>query len=176
MFASSECLHRNFDVLFLAPDWEEWLADWHSGGPFDWFPVGSSHSGLKTIGPCARKHLVNTDYVPRMHSASHVESVFSCVFSQILVGRDTCCFQSVWGYLFSKISETKYSLLLFVGHDVNRAREFVTKSSFPSHIVNSDFGVRHSSAVSRLRIRFVLLISVTFRWSSTHLRFRFKLY
>ncbi len=105
MFASSECFHSDFDMLFLAPDWEEWLSDGDSGGPFDGFSVGAAHSGLQTIRPRARKHLVDTDNVPRVHSASHVESVFSSVFGQVFVGRDTGGFQSVGGYLLSEILE-----------------------------------------------------------------------
>jgi hypothetical protein len=176
MFASSECLHCDFDMLFLAPDGEEGLSDGDSGSPFDGFSVRSSHSGLETIGPRTRKHLVYTDNVPRVHSASHMESVFSRVFRQIFVRCDTRCFQSVRSYLLSKFYKYLSILLLFVRNDVHRAREFVTQSFFPSYIIYSDFRVRHSSAVSRLRIRFVLLISVAFSWSSTHLRFRFKLY
>jgi len=95
VFASSESLDCNFDVLFLAPDGEKWLADGDSGCPFDGFPVSPSHSGLEPIGPRTREHLVDADYVPRVHSTSHVKSVFSCVFGQILVGCDTRCFQGV---------------------------------------------------------------------------------
>ncbi len=63
--------------------------------------------------------------------------------------------------------------VLFVGDDVHGTGEFVAEGSFPSDVVDSDFGVRHSSAVSRLGVRFVLLVSVALRWSSTHLRFRY---
>ena len=78
------------------------MSDGDSGGPFDGFSVGPAHSGLEAIRPRAGKHLVDTDDVPRVHSAPHVESVFSSVFGQVFVGRNTGGFQSVRGYLLSE--------------------------------------------------------------------------
>ncbi len=103
MFTPPQSLHGNLHVLFLASDGKEWLSDGDSGGPFDGLPVGPSHSGLETIGPRAGEHLVDTDDVPGVHAAAHVEGVLPGVFGQVLVGRDTGGFQGVRGDLFSGI-------------------------------------------------------------------------
>lgn len=102
MLASSEGLNGDLDVLLLAPDGEQGLADGDPGGTFHGLSVGPTHTRLQTIGACAGEHLVDTDDVPRVDAAAHVESVFSGVFGQVLVGSDTGGFQSVGGDLLSE--------------------------------------------------------------------------
>jgi hypothetical protein len=49
------------------------LSDLDTGSQTLWFTVGTTHTGLKSISPGARKHLVDTEYVVWVHTNAHVE-------------------------------------------------------------------------------------------------------
>lgn len=152
------------NVLFLDSDGIQRLSDFDSGTLLHGFTEGSSHTGLKSIGSGTGQHFVDSDNVPRVNTASHVEGVLTCLLGHVFIGGNTGCFQRVWRNLF-----------LFPRNHVNRAWELVAQSFFTANIVSSDFRLGDTSAVTRLGIWFVLGVTIASCWSSTHLRFN-KLY
>lgn len=45
----------------------------------------SAHTGLKSISPGTRQHLVDTQHVKWVHADTHVEQIFTSVLDHILV-------------------------------------------------------------------------------------------
>jgi len=75
----------------------------------------------------------------------------------MLVDGNTACLQSLTG-----------NLLLFVADEVGNEGEEIDGGLLVTDIENLDFGFRHTTAVPRLDVRFVLLVSVTTSWTATH--------
>lgn len=49
----------------------------------------TTHTGLQTIGACARQHLVDANDVERMHPHSYMKTVLANRLDEVLVGADT---------------------------------------------------------------------------------------
>ncbi len=64
------------------------------------FTEGLSHTGLQSIGSGARKHFVDSEYVPRVGSHSDMVTIFSDEFNHVFVGGNSGCFKTFGGYLF----------------------------------------------------------------------------
>ena len=75
VFGSSEGFQGVGHVGVFHSDREQNLSDFDSGGLSVGFSEGSSHSGLESIGSGARKHLVDSQHVPRMDS--HLQTLNS---------------------------------------------------------------------------------------------------
>jgi hypothetical protein len=88
---------------------------------------------------------------------THVEGVLTAGLAHVLVSTDTTSFESFSGKLF-----------VLVGDEVNAEREIVNRSLLATKIVDSDLGIRDTTAESALRIRLVLAVSVTSSRTATH--------
>ena len=82
------------NVLFLDSDGIQRLSDFDSGTLLHGFTEGSSHTGLKSIGSGTGQHFVDSDNVPRVNTASHVEGVLSCLILHVLVASNSGSFKS----------------------------------------------------------------------------------
>jgi hypothetical protein len=159
IFGSSQGFHGTFDVVLGGSDGIEGLADFDTGAFFVGLTESSSHTTLETISTGTGQHLVNTDDVPRVHAASHVESFLTTVFDHVFVGGNTSSFHSAGGNLF-----------FFPRDHVNGPTKIVTVGFFSTNIVGSDFGIRATTAESGFRIRFVLGVAIASSRSSSHLK------
>lgn len=116
-----------------------------------------SHTSLKSISSGTRKHFVDTDDVPWVDSDSNMESEFTSVDLHVFVGSDTGSFKSFRG-----------DLLFLVGNKMDAHWELIPTGLLRSSVIDSDFGVWHSTIEARLWIWLILLVSVATRWSSSH--------
>jgi len=155
--ASSEGLLGVGDVGLAAPDRHEDGSDVYSCGSAVGLSVGLSHALLESISSSAREHFVDSDDVPRVDSDSHVEGVLAGLVGHVLVGGNAGRFEGLGGDLF-----------LLSGDQVDAVGELVVDGLLLADVVNSELRVGHSSVVTRLWKRLVLLISIAARWSSSH--------
>jgi len=154
---SSECLDRVSSVGLFGSNGEDDLVDVDSCNQSSWFAEGSSHTSLKSICSCTRKHFVDSNYVPWVNSNSHVETILSCKLGDVLVGTDTSSFQSFAGNLF-----------FLAGNKVHAERKVVDMGLLSAKIINSNLCVWNTTAVTRLNVWLAFTISVASVWSSTH--------
>ena len=78
-----------FDELGFGSDRDEHLIDGDASGLDVGLTKSTAHTLLESISTSARQHLVDADGVPRVHSHSHVESVFGGLGDHVFVGRNT---------------------------------------------------------------------------------------
>jgi len=155
--ASSESFKSVGNVLFDESDGVQDLVDLDSGDLTGRLTVGASHTGLKSISTGAGKHLVNSDNVPRVDSASQVETFLTALLDQVLVGSDTASFHSFGGDLF-----------LFKGDEMDSVGEFFDFGLLLTSIVNSDSGIGDTSVITRFGEWLTTPVSVAFSRSSSH--------
>jgi len=155
--ASSESFNGVGNVLFDKSDGVQDLVDLDSGDLTDRLTEGASHTGLKSISTGAGKHFVNSDNVPRVDSASQMETFLTALLDQVLVGGNTGSFHGFGGDLF-----------LFEGDEMDRVREFFNLSSLLTSIVNSDSGIGDTSVITGLGERLTTPVSVASSRSSSH--------
>jgi len=92
------------DVLghvVLATDREDDLSNLDTGNDTVGLSESTTHSSLESIGSGARKHLVDTDYVPWVHSHTHVEVFLGSHLDNVLVAANTGSFKGFRGQLLS---------------------------------------------------------------------------
>jgi len=157
-FTSSESFNSVGDVLFSKSDGVEDLVDLDSGDLTGGFTEGVSHTSLKSIGTSARKHLVDSDNVPRVNSASEMETFLTALLDQVLVGSNTSSFHGFGRDLF-----------LFERDEVNTEGEFFDISSLFTSIIDSDSGIGDTSVISGLGEWLSTPVSVASSGSSSHL-------
>jgi len=141
----------------LGSDRQQNLTDINAGGNTDGLSVRVSHSGRQPIGTGARKHLVGTEDVEGVGADADVVSVLSDGLGQVLVDGNTAGFQSLTG-----------DLLFFVADQMAHKGEEIDGGLLVADIENLDLRFRNTTAVPRLDVRFVLLVSVTTSWTATH--------
>jgi hypothetical protein len=119
---------------------------------------GSSHTSLEPIGTGTGQHFIDTGNVPRVHTASHMEGIFTCLFGHVLVGGDTGCFQGVGGNLF------------FLPRDhMDGLREFIANGFLTADVIGTDFGLGNTSVITRFGIWFVFSVTIASERSASHL-------
>ena len=154
---SLESFHGELDVSFLDSDGEQNGSDVNTGSLAECLTEGSSHTSLESICTSAWKHFVDSEHVPRVNSASQVESILGDELNHILVGSNTCGFECLRG-----------NLLLFIGDNMHNVRELFDTSFLFSGIVDTNSWIRHTSVVSGFRVWLTLGLSVTSSRSSSH--------
>jgi len=154
---SSESLDGGGTVSVSGSDGQKDLTDIDTGDGSLWLSPSTSHSSLKSIGTSARQHLVDSDDVVGVGSDSHVETFFAGDLDQIFVGADTRSLEGFGTQLF-----------VLIGNHVHAKREFVDIGTLSSEIEDSDLGVWDTTVESRLRVRFVLAVTVAASRSSGH--------
>lgn len=99
---TTESLDGNFAIGVAGSHGQEDLANVDSGNGTVGLAEGTTHTGLETIGTCARQHLVDTDNVERMGANTKVETFLSSGFHEVpfffLVS-----LPSIYIYIFSRV-------------------------------------------------------------------------
>jgi hypothetical protein len=157
VLAASESLNNNSLVAVLGADREDDLSNVDTGNETVGLTESTTHTSLKSISTSARQHLVDTSDMEGVDTDTHVEGVLTAGLAHVLVSTDTTSFESFSGKLF-----------VLVGDEVNAEREIVNRSLLATKIVDSDLGIRDTTAESALRIRLVLAVSVTSSRTATH--------
>ena len=121
------------------------------------FSKGMTHTGLKSISPGATKHLVDAKHMPWMDADPQMETFLTTVLDEILVARNTSCFKSLRGELFS-----------LTGNQMHRRWEHLTGCFLHSSIIHTDLRVGDTTTKPRLWIRLVLTIAVAASRSASH--------
>ncbi len=80
VLGSSEGFQSCLDVLLVESDGVQNGSNCDSGNLSVRFTEGLSHTSLKSISTSAWQHLIDSDYVPWVNSASQMEVVLSNVF------------------------------------------------------------------------------------------------
>jgi len=154
---SSESLAGNGNLVLSGSDRHEDLTDVNSGGNHGRLSEGTSHTSLKSISTCARKHLVDSDNVVGVSSHSEMEEILTGDLDHVLVASDT-----------SGLHSLRSDLLEFVRNEVNGGREHIAGGLLVADVVDTQLGVRDTSAVSGLGVRLILAVAIAASWSSTH--------
>jgi hypothetical protein len=141
----------------LGSDGKQDLSDINTGGNTNWLSVGVTHTGRQSIGSGTGKHLVGTKNVEGVGSHANVVGILSDGLTQVLVDGNTAGFEGLGG-----------DLLLFVTDQVGNKGEQIDGSLFVSDIKDLDLRFWHTTAVPRLDVRLVLLVSVAASWTATH--------
>jgi hypothetical protein len=116
-----------------------------------------SHSTGESIGTGTRKHLVGSQDVKGMGADADVVGVLSNRLGQVLVDGNTGGLEGLAG-----------DLLLFVTDQVGHERKEIDGGLFVADVEDSDLRFWYTTAVPRLDVRFVLLVSVATSWTATH--------
>jgi len=140
-----------------ATDGAENLSDVHASNSAISLTEGTTHTGLKTISTGAGKHLVDTQDVERVHTDADVESILTGGLCHVLVASNAASLEGLGG-----------DLLELVGCKVCREREIIDGGLLASEIVDTDLRVWDTTAVPRLDVRLVLLVTITFGRTATH--------
>ena len=147
------------DILRIASAGKKDLTNVDSCGLAKSLTEGTSHTLLESICSSARKHLVDTDHVPWVHSDSHVEVLLTAPGDHVLVAGNSSSFKGL-----------RSDLLLLVANQVDAGGESIMRSLLLADVVHSDLGVGHTSVESGLGVGLVLLVPVAPGWSSWHLQ------
>ncbi len=145
-----QSLLREVGVDVLAPNRHQNLSDRHTGTQTVRLSERSTHSRLEPISSSARKHLVDTQDVVRVHTHTEVERLLSGLGHHVLVGSNTGSLKGLGG-----------DVLLLPGHQMHTRREDIDTGPLGASVVNPNLRVRHTTAVARLRIRLILNLTVT---------------
>jgi hypothetical protein len=156
-FTSSEGFNSVLGVLVGDSDGVEDLMDLDSASFTLGLTEGTSHTGLKSISSGARQHLVDSENVPRVDSASQMETFLTASLDKILVAGNTASLQSLRG-----------DLLLLERNHVNASVELVNTGSLHTGIVYPDSGIGDTSVVSGLGVGLSAPESVASGRSSSH--------
>mmetsp|Transcript_15584 Transcript_15584/g.26575 ORF Transcript_15584/g.26575 Transcript_15584/m.26575 type:complete len:220 (+) Transcript_15584:207-866(+) len=113
------------------------LSNINTGGNTNGLTVRVPHSTGKPISSSARKHLVGTDNMVRVHTNTDMVRILSNSVDQMLVNSNTACLKCLRG-----------DLLLLVTDQVSNEGEQVHGSLLGSHVVNTDLGLGHTTAVA----------------------------
>ena len=138
-------------------DGEEDLTNADTSGLAESLTEGTTHTLLESISTGARKHLVDTNDVPRVNSDSKMEVLSTNVDEHVLVGSNTGGFESLRG-----------DLLLLVANHMDAGGEKFMLSLLLTAVVHSNLGVGDTTIETRLRIGLVLLVPIAPGRSSSH--------
>ena len=154
---SSKSLSSNGNLVLSGSDRHQNLTDIDSSGNHGRLTEGTSHTSLKSISTCARKHLVDSDNVVGVSSHSEMEEVLTGDLDHVLVASDTSGLHSLRGDLF-----------VFIRNKVNSGGEHIARGLLVADVVDTQLGVGDTSAVSGLGVRLILAVAIAASRSSTH--------
>ena len=106
------------------------------------------------ISSSARKHLVDTQHMERVHADAHVERVLTALLGDVLVARNA-----------GSLEGLARQLLLLERHQVDAVRELLYVGLLPAEIKDPELGIGHTTAVARLDVGLVLAVAVAPRRS-----------
>ena len=157
-FSSTESLEDGGGAGISGTDRDDGVTNVDTSDETIGLTEGVSHTSLKTIGTGTGKHLVDTENVPRVSTDSHVEVGVTGVLGQVLVAGNTGGFQSFRG-----------KLLLLIGKHVSDEGEGINGGALATNIVDTNLGIRDTTAETRLDVRLVLTVTIATSRTTTHL-------
>jgi len=155
---TTEGLDRDVALVLTAAHGQQDLADVHTGSLTVGLTEGTTHTGLEPIGTSAGKHLVHTQDVKRVGAHTQVKVLTTAVGGEVLVARNAGGFQGLGR-----------DLLVLVGHHVDGTGEHVSGRLLHTVVVDTDLGIRDTTAKPTLRVRLVLAVTVALIRTTTHL-------
>jgi len=141
----------------LGPNRVDDLTNGNTGSHLRCLTVRSSHTRRQTIGTGTGKHLVLSDHVERVHSATDVVTLLTGVLHKVLVAGHT-----------GGLKSASRKLFLLARHQMAHKGEGINVGLLGTAVENSDLGIRNTSQVSRLDVRLILLESHASGRSSSH--------
>merc|ERR1719231_1895337 len=146
---SPESLLSVVNILWVGSHGKEDLTNVNSCGLAKSLTEGTSHTLLEPICTSAGKHLVDTNHMPWMDSGSHVEVLLTNIDGHVLVASNTSGLKSFGG-----------DLLLLVANHMDAGGESVMSGLLLSDVIDSKFGVWHTTIESGFWIWFILLVPI----------------
>jgi len=141
-------------IVVLAPDREQHLTNSYPGT----YPLGLSkgtpHTSLEPISSCTRKHLVDSEHVEGVDTDTQVEGILASEFGHVLVACNASSLKGFAGDVF-----------LLPGGKVDTEWEIIGRFPLHADIIDADLRVGHTTAVTRLRVRLVLDLTIASRRS-----------
>jgi len=95
VLSSSQGLDDDGFVGILASDREDDLTNVNPGDRSVRLSPSSTHTSLEPISSSTGQHLVDSNYVVRVNSDAHVESIFAGGLGNVFVGADTSGFEGL---------------------------------------------------------------------------------
>ena len=157
VLAATKSFNDSSLVGVLGTDREDHLTNVDTSNETLGLTKGTTHTLLQSIGTSTRQHLVDTNNVERMDTNTHVERILARVLDNVLVSTDTTSFQGF-----------RRKLFVLVRDQVNAKRKVVNVSLLATQVIDSDLGVRDTTAVSALGIGLVLAVTVATSGTATH--------
>ena len=148
--------HRSVHAV-LRSDTHNRLTDGHTRSCTKRFSIRTTHTRLQSIRTSTRKHFVNTQDLERMTTNAEMEIIFAAEFRQVSIRGNTRGFQSFGT-----------QLLFFIRHQVHDQRKHIYRGFLRTDVIDADFRIRYTTAVSGLDKGFFILKAVTFCWSTSH--------
>jgi hypothetical protein len=148
------------DVRFgrvLSANRQQDLSDIDASSDTDRFPVRMSHTGRQTIGAGTTQHFICSQHVVRVSADTDVVPVLTDCLRQVLVDGNT-----------ARLERLGRNLLFFVTNQVTNEREQIDRCLLGTDVKNTNLRFGDTTAIPRLDVRFVLLVSVTTSWTATH--------
>ena len=143
-------------VCVLGPDTNENLSNIHTSSHTNGLSVRVTHTGGQTIGSGTAKHFVGPQDVEGVSTDANVKVVLSDRLSQMLVDGNTAGLESLGRNL------------LLLAHQVSNKGKEIHGGLLGTNVENADLGVGDSTAIPRLDVRLVLLVTVATSWTATH--------
>lgn len=141
----------------LGSDRNEDLSNANTGSNTNGLSVGVTHTGRQSIGSGTRKHFIGAKNVEWMRTDANVVIVLSNGLGQMLVDSDTAGLEGLGGHL-----------LLLVSGEVRHKRKEIDRGLLGTDIENTNLSFWDTTAVARLDVRLVLLVTVAAGWTATH--------
>ena len=156
-FSAADRLHDVRLGRVLGADAEQDLSDIDTGGNPNGLSVRVPHARGQPIGTGARKHLVGAQDVEGMGANADVVGVLSDRLGQVLVDGDTAGLEGLGR-----------DLLLLVADQMGHKGEEIDGGLLVADVEDLDLRFWYTTAVPRLDVRLVLLVSVATSWTATH--------
>jgi hypothetical protein len=154
---AAESLQSGGAVGVTGTDRQNDLADVDTGDETLGLSVGTTHTGLQTIGTSARQHLVDTDDVEGVDTDTEVETFLTGDLHEVLVGANTGGFESLGG-----------QLLVLVGDQVDTGGEVVHVGLLTTKIEDTNLRVGNTTVEPGLGVGLVLAVAVASRGTTGH--------
>mmetsp|Transcript_115005 Transcript_115005/g.330360 ORF Transcript_115005/g.330360 Transcript_115005/m.330360 type:complete len:161 (+) Transcript_115005:329-811(+) len=144
-------------ILILGTNTDEDLSNIDTGGDTNGFTIRVTHTRRETIGSRTRKHFIGTKDMKGVSPDTNVIPILTHILDQVLVNGNTAGFKCLGR-----------DLLLFITHQVSDKGEQIDGCLLGTDIVNTNLGFGNTTAVPRLDVRLVLLVTVATSRTATH--------
>ena len=158
VLGTSEGLNDDSTVGVLDTDAHQDLTNLDTGNRTIRLTVGTTHTGLQTIGTGATQHLVDAEDVEGMDTDTQVEAVLATALGDVLVAANTGGFQGL-----------RADLLTLIRQQVNAQRELIDAGLLATEVKDLDLWLRDTAAEAALGIWLSLAVTIAACRTTTHL-------